>query len=190
MWLGRHVHAVVHGTTKERPAERLVIERPVLSALPQIRFDTALRDTRRVGRVPLVEWDTVFYSAPPELAGKLVEVRQPVGYDVVELRFLGRLEAIHQLAPKGSEPQWLPEHKAAAERVVLGRRRLQVLDDAASTSQATARSLELEDGDYDVAVPDLAVMGAIGPHPDIDPPVDIASEGPTADGFDLFGGGS
>ena len=58
----------------------------------------------------------MFHSAPVELAGKLVEVRQPVGYNIVELRFLGRLEAIHELAPKGSEPQWLPEHKAAPER--------------------------------------------------------------------------
>jgi transposase len=190
MWLERHVHGLVHGTTKERPAHRLLIERPLLGALSQVRFDTALRDTRRVGRVPLVEWDTVFYSAPVELAGKLVEVRQPIGYDVVELRFLGRLEAIHQLAPRGSEPQWLPEHKAAAERAVLGRRRLQVLDDVAIAPQATARALELEDGDYDVAVPDLAAMGAIGPHPDVHPPVDIGSPGPGEDASELFGGGS
>jgi hypothetical protein len=189
-WLERHVHGVVHGTTKERPAERFRVERPLLGALPQVRFDTALRDTRRVGRVPLFEWDTVFYSAPVELAGKLVEVRQPVGYDVVELRFLGRLEAIHQLAAKGSEPQWLPEHKAAAERALLGRRRLQLLDDAPVAPQIPARTLELGDADYDVAVPDLAAMSAIGPHPDVDPPVDIASEDPTAEGSDRFGGGS
>jgi len=185
LWLGRHVHRVVHKTTKEAPAERFTIERPLLGALPPLRFDTAVRDTRRVGRVPLVEWDTVFYSAPPELAGKLVEVRQPVGYDILELRFLGRLEAIHQLAARGSEPQWLPEHRAAAERAVLGRRRLQVLDHVATA--APARALELEPGDYDVATPDLAAMGAIGPHPDIDPPVDIASPGRTADGLDLIG---
>lgn len=189
-WLERHVHGVVHGTTKERPAERFRVERPLLGALPQVRFDTALRDTRRVGRVPLFEWDTVFYSAPVEFAGKLVEVRQPVGYDVVELRFLGRLEAIHQLAAKGSEPQWLPEHKAAAERALLGRRRLQLLDDATVAPQIPARTLELGDADYDVAVPDLAAMSAIGPHPDVDPPVDIASEDPTAEGSDRFGGGS
>lgn len=189
MWLGRHVHGSVHGTTKERPADRLVIERPALGALPPVRFDTARRDTRRVGRVPLVEWDTVFYSAPPELAGKVVEVRQPVGYEIIELRFLGRLEAVHQLAAKGSDPQWLPEHKSAAERVVLGRRRLEVLDGLPVASQAST-ALELEEGDYDVAVPDLAVMGVIGPHPDTDPPVDNASGGHTADDVDLFGGRS
>jgi hypothetical protein len=190
MWLGRHVHPVVHGTTKERPAERIRVERPLLAALPPLRFDTAVRDTRRVGRVPLVEWDTVFYSAPPELAGKVVEVRQPVGYNVLELRFLGRLEAIHQLAAKGSVPQWLPEHRAAAERAVLGRRRLLVLDDVAMAPQAPACAFELEEGDYDVAVPDLAAMGVIGPHPDIDPPVDIASPVLTADDVDPLGGGS
>jgi hypothetical protein len=143
-----------------------------------------------VGRIPLVEWDTVFYSAPPELAGKLVEVRQPVGYDVVELRFLGRMVALHLLVAKGSDPQWLPEHKAAAERAALGRRRLQVIDDDAGPPGAAMGALDLEAGDYDVAVPDLAAMGAIGPHPDIDPPVDIAAQDDTEDGFGRPGGES
>ena len=68
-------------------------------------------------------------------------------------------------------------------------RRLSVLDDAMAPAGAPG-GVELGSGDSDVAVPDLAVMGAIGPHPDIDPPVDIASEGPTADGFELPGSGS
>jgi len=176
-WLDRYVHPVAHGTTKEPPAQRLVIERPLLGALPPLRFDTAVRDTRRVGRVPLVEWDTVFYSAPPELAGKLVEVRQPVGYDVVELRFLGERVALHERAAAGSAPQWLPEHKRAAEAIVLGRRRLGVLDTPSRKAPASAlRMLDLGDGDYDVAAPDLAVMGAIGPQPELSDPAFVASQ--------------
>ena len=70
----------------------------------------------------------VFYSAPPPLAGKVIEVRQPVGYAVIELRFLGQMVALHHLAPKGSEPQWLPEHKREAEDMVLGRRRLGIVE--------------------------------------------------------------
>ncbi len=88
-WLERYFHAVPHGTTGVPPAERFETERHVLGRLPAVRFDTAVRDTRRVGRIPLVEWDTVFYSAPPQLAGKVIEVRQPIGYSVIELRFLG-----------------------------------------------------------------------------------------------------
>ena len=189
LWLARYVHPVVHGTTKVPPAERFAVEQTLLGHLPPVRFDTAVRDTRKVGRIPMVEWDTVFYSAPPELAGKVIEVRQPVGHHVLELRFLGRVVAIHALAPAGSEPQWLPEHKMAAERAALGRRRLQPVDDVEVT-HAVVGAVDLGAGDYDVAVPDLRSMGAIGGHGDVDPPVDIAAHGATEDGFGSFGGQS
>jgi hypothetical protein len=190
LWLARYVHSVAHGTTKVPPAERFAIEAPLLGHLPPVRFDTAVRDTRKVGRIPMVEWDTVFYSAPPELAGKVIEVRQPVGYDVVELRFLGRIVAIHLLAPPGSDPQWLPEHKTAAERAALGRRRLRPVADVEVAAHAMVGGVDLGAGDYDVAVPDLAAMGAIGGHRALDPPVDIAARGDTEDGFGSFGGES
>ena len=188
LWLARYVHGAAHGTTKVPPAERFCVEGPLLPALPPARFDTAVRDTRRVGRIPMVEWDTVFYSAPPELAGKVVEVRQPVGYNVLELRFLGQMVALHALAPSGSEPQWLPEHKAAAECLAFGRRRLHVVDEPAAP--LGPGGVDLEVGDYDVAAPDLAVMAAIGPHPDIGPPVDVASPGHRQHGTNRIGGRS
>jgi transposase len=183
-WLDRYFHALPHGTTGVPPAERFETERHVLGRLPAVRFDTAVRDTRRVGRIPLVEWDTVFYSAPPALAGKVVEVRQPIGYSVIELRFLGQVVALHHLAPAGSPPQWLPEHQRAAEAIVVGRRHLGVVE---PVPLGTAPALDLEGGDYDVAVPDLAPMSAIGPHPDTDLPVDIAAEGSVAGSIDPDG---
>jgi len=161
-WLDSYVHDVVHATTKVTPNERLEIERPHLGALPSLRFDTAVRDTRRVGRVPLVEWDTVFYSAPPELATKVVEVRQPIGYRVIELRFAGEIVAVHELAAPGSSPQWLPEHKGAAEALVLGRRVMAAID-APVLATRSAVALDLGSGDYDVAAPDLSLLGLIGP---------------------------
>jgi len=190
LWLGRYVHGAVHGATKVAPAERFCVEGPLLQALPPVRFDTAVRDTRRVGRIPLVEWDTVFYSAPPELAGKVLEVRQPVGSRLLELRFSGQTVALHTVVPPGSAPQWLPEHKAAAEDLALGRRRLHVLHAGAVAVTCSSGGVDLEAGDYDVAAPDLAVMGAIGPHPDIGPPVDIGSPAPTAGGGDRTWGRS
>ncbi len=183
-WLERYFHAVPHGTTGVPPAKRFETERHVLGRLPAVRFDTAVRDTRRVGRIPLVEWNTVFYSAPPQLAGKVIEVRQPIGYPVIELRFLGQMVAIHHLAPAGSAPQWLSEHKREAEAIVLGRKRLGIVEPAGA---ATAMTLDLEVGDYDVAVPDLAAMGVIGPHPDTDLPVDIAAGGNVAGAIDPDG---
>jgi transposase len=186
VWLDTYFHALAHSTTKVPPAERFAIERPGFGSLPPVRFDTARRETRKVGRTPLVEWDTVFYSAPPELAGRLVEVRQPVAEKVLELRFLGRLVVTHRMAPPGSPPQWLPAHKAAAEAIVLGRHRLQAVTDE-PVPGPVGSAIEVGEGDYDVAVPDLAVMEAIGPHPDVDLAVDIAAQGCTEDGHDGTG---
>jgi transposase len=159
-WLTRYAHAVVHGTTKVTPDERFRIESELLGPLPRVRFDTSRRQPRRVGRVPLIEWDTVFYSTPPEVITEMIEARAPVAAGVLELRFAGRLIATHRLAPAGSEPQWLPEHRAAAEAIAMGRRHLRPVAD---TAPAPARPvvLELGAGDYDVAAPDLAAYESI-----------------------------
>jgi hypothetical protein len=130
----------------------------------------------------MIEWDTVFYSAPPEVVGTMVECRQPVDGGILEIRFAGRLVATHALAPHGSEPQWLAEHKAATEAITLGRhgRRLRVVGDEAPTVAAPVSVLDLGDGDYDIDIPDLAVFERVGPHPRLDVAVDIAD---TGDGF-------
>jgi hypothetical protein len=167
-WLDRYVHAVAHRATKTPPATRFAIEKPLLAPLPPVRFDTAKRESRHVARTPLIEWDTVYYSAPPELAGRWVEIRQPVAAGMLELRFAGRLIATHRLAPPGSEPQWLAEHRAAAEAIALGRRgrHLHVVVDEDAPETLPAPRVELGDGDYDVEDPDLDLFGMIGPHPD------------------------
>jgi transposase len=161
-WLTRYAHAVVHGTTKVTPDERFRVESELLGPLPRVRFDTSRREPRRVGRVPLIEWDTVFYSTPPEVITEMIEARAPVAAGVLELRFAGRLIATHRLAPTGSEPQWLPEHRVAAEAIAMGRRHLRPVAD---TDPAAARPvvLELGAGDYDVAAPDLADYEPITP---------------------------
>ncbi|HEY4752884.1 MAG TPA: hypothetical protein VIH37_06330, partial [Candidatus Limnocylindrales bacterium] len=71
-----------------------------------------------------------------------------------------------------------PEHKAAAEAIVLGRRRLGVVE--AVPPPTPGPTLDLEPGDYDVAVPDLTAMGAIGPDPDTALPMGVAHEGSVA----------
>jgi transposase len=163
-WLAAHVHAVAHGTTGVAPAERLRTEQPMLGPLPPLRFDTARREPRHVGRVPLVEWDGVFYSTPPEAAGQVVEARQPVDWAFLELRLGGRLVAEHRIAAAGSEPQWLPEHRAAAEAIALGRhgRHLRPVADPPPVPPVV---LDLGEGDYDVEEPDLGLFEPIGPEP-------------------------
>jgi len=185
-WLARYAHAVMHRTTKVRPDERFRIEQPLLARLPRVRFDTARREPRRVGRVPMIEWDAVFYSAPPAVAGQVIEARQPVASSTLELRFAGRLIAIHRLVAPGSEPQWLPEHRAAAEAIALGRhdRHLRRVVDL---NQRAVVGVDLGAGDYDVEVPDLDMFEAIGPHPDVTLGVDHAAQANVEDGFDGCG---
>lgn len=170
-WLEVHVHAVTHRTTKVAPAERFRVEGPLLNRLPLVRFDTARREPRTVGRIPMIEWDAVFYSVPPEVATRVVEARQAVGQGDLEIRFAGRLVATHRLVPAGSGPQWLPEHRAATEAIALGRKHLRAVTDHTETveTSAPATGLDLGEGDYDVEAPDLAELGLIGPAPDPDP---------------------
>jgi hypothetical protein len=182
----------VHRTTKVTPDGRFRTERRLLGRLPRVRFDSARSEPRRVGRVPMIEWDTVFYSAPPEAAGQMIEVRQPVATAVLELRFAGRLIATHRLAAPGSEPQWLPEHRATAEAIALGRhgRHLRPVTELGQVP-ASVVGLDLGDGDYDVDAPDLAGYGVIGPHPDLDPGTANAAHGNLEPGFsgcECFGG--
>ncbi|MGH2750770.1 MAG: Mu transposase domain-containing protein [Actinomycetota bacterium] len=121
-----------------------------------MRFDTSWREPRRVARhVPLVELDGVFYSVPPEYVGWQVEVRCPVATERVEIAAGGKVVAVHRRAPKGSDPVWTPQHRAAAERLALSR------DDRSRRRPAAARGpvdrhLWLPQGDYDVEVPDLS----------------------------------
>jgi hypothetical protein len=193
-WLAVHAHAVVHRSTKVTPDERFRTEQPLLGGLPRVRFDTSRREPRRVGRFPLIEWDAVFYSVPPEAVGALVEVRQPVVEPVVEIRHAGQLVAVHRLAAPGAEPQWLPEHRAAGEAIALGRhgRHLRAVAPTADAPPAAGPLLELGDGDYDVEVPDLQLFGVFGPHPDDHPDPDRRSDRHTDAGFsgcECFGGG-
>jgi transposase len=82
-WLQARVHQVPSRSTGEPPAQRLVIERPFLTPLPRVRFDTDYVETRRVHNiVPFVSVDGVRYSVPPEVLGQLVEVRR--GVDATE----------------------------------------------------------------------------------------------------------
>lgn len=90
----------LHGTTHERPADRLVIERPHLRAMPEAAKLTAfLRDPRKVGRDGYVQWDGSQYGVSWRLAGTTVMVA--AGATVVELWAGEERLAIH---PRASHP--------------------------------------------------------------------------------------
>jgi len=65
----------LHGTTRERPADRLLVERPRLRALPPHPFDTDLVVPVIVSKEARVRIDSNSYSVPFRLVGKSVHIR-------------------------------------------------------------------------------------------------------------------
>jgi transposase len=159
-WLAAEVHPRPHRVTGVAPAERLVAEQALLTALPRIRYDTARIEPRRVGApIPLVEVDSVPYSVPPALVGTTVEVRLPVDAGILEIRAHGSVVATHYLARSGSEAVWDPDHRGVAEAMALAphaRPRLHLVTDDDDGHQ---ERLELPGGDYEVEIPDLSRYG-------------------------------
>jgi transposase len=160
-WLAEVVHARPHRVTGEPPRDRLDGERPLLAPLPRVRYDTARREPRRVGRVPLVGLDGACYSVPPQRAGQLVEVGVPVAAATLEIRPGGQLVARHPLAAAG-QTVWDPAHRAQVERLALDRRRpARHLRAVADPPPPCTAELELGPGDYQVATP--GPCGALQP---------------------------
>lgn len=156
-WLQTRVHAVPSRSTGEPPAARLVLERPFLSPLPRVRFDTDYVDTRRVHNiVPFISVDGGRYSVPPEILGQLVEVRRPVDATEFTVRYAGRTVITHQLSDAASHDiVWDPAHRAAVEAIALGDRPSPVRHLHVVPPTDTLEQLELGDGNYDVDPPDL-----------------------------------
>jgi transposase len=69
------INARTHKTLRERPADRLRVEREVMAPLPATMPDTALRWVIRVPPDPHLRVDTNDYSLDPALVGRRVEVR-------------------------------------------------------------------------------------------------------------------
>jgi transposase len=74
-WIDGVAHERVHGTTRERPADRLRREQPTLRALPAAeRLAPFLREARKVARDGFVSWEGAWYGVPWQWAGQLVHV--------------------------------------------------------------------------------------------------------------------
>jgi hypothetical protein len=74
-WRDETANHRLHATTRERPADRLLVERPRLRALPARPFDADLLLPCIVSKEARVRLDSNSYSVPPELVGKSVIVR-------------------------------------------------------------------------------------------------------------------
>jgi len=105
------VNSRPHGTTREVPVERLEAERDFL-----IPFDMAHRypiyyaESRIVPKDCLVSWRASKYSVPAHLVGKVVEVRQPLDEDIVQIFYLDQMVASHRVLPKKGQWSIDPSH--------------------------------------------------------------------------------
>lgn len=69
------VNARIHGTTQERPVDRLLKEQHLLKSLPETRFISSHECFRKVSQDCLVSFGGSRYSVPWQYAGKSVWVR-------------------------------------------------------------------------------------------------------------------
>jgi transposase len=74
-WRDDTANLRLHATTRERPADRLLVERARLRALPERAFDTDLVVPGIVSKEARVRLDANTYSVPPEAVGKTIHVR-------------------------------------------------------------------------------------------------------------------
>ena len=75
-WRDNTANQRIHASTRERPAERLLVERPRLHPLPGRPFDTDLVIFPRVvSKDARVRLDSNSYSVPPEYVGRTVQLR-------------------------------------------------------------------------------------------------------------------
>lgn len=74
-WLAEVANERLHGTTRERPSDRLIVERPRLRALPERAYDADVVLPVVVSKEARVRFDANSYSVPAELVGKSVLLR-------------------------------------------------------------------------------------------------------------------
>lgn len=74
-WRDQVANERIHATTKMRPSQRLLAERPRLRALPAHPFDTDLVVPAIVSKDARVRLDANTYSVPPQYVGRQVHIR-------------------------------------------------------------------------------------------------------------------
>ncbi len=99
LWLDTEANVRIHGTTGERPIDRLAIERKHLLPLPgQERLAPFLREDCRVGRDGYVRWKKAWYGTHWTLAGRTVQVQERDG--MVQIWSGDRLLVVHPYAAR------------------------------------------------------------------------------------------
>lgn len=95
VWLDTVANPRVHGTTGERPFDRLPHEH--LQPLPDRPFDTSIISYRRAGRDCLVRYQNNSYSVPAAWAGQALLVKETEDQRLVVCDAAGEVVAEHRL---------------------------------------------------------------------------------------------
>lgn len=107
LWCVHVADARIHSTTHERPADRLVRERPALQPLPPPeRVAIFLRESRKVGRDGFVIWQGSAYGVPWPYAGQEVQIQ--AAEDWVEIWAGSERIAVHPRAHSPGQRFALP----------------------------------------------------------------------------------
>jgi hypothetical protein len=98
----------IHGTTREPPLERFVVEKPLLKALPAIAPDLGTWTMVSVHRDCHVQFERVLYSVPFALVGKRVWLRATDTAVAIYQDY--RLVATHARGHRPGERRTLRDH--------------------------------------------------------------------------------
>lgn len=144
-WLEGTANVRLHATTRERPAERLLVERPRLHALPEHAFDTDVVLPVVVSKEARVRLDTNSYSVPPEYVGKTVHLRADdvavrVFHDAVEVARHARSWERHRAIEDSAHLEKLLERRKSAQGAKRKDRLAGLSPDARLYLQGVARS--------------------------------------------------
>jgi hypothetical protein len=106
----------VHRTTRELPAERLLLERERMRPLPARLPDTDRRQVVRVAQQPYLRIDRNDYSIDPQFAGRRVEVRVSQTEVTAAVLDTGELACRHRRCFAGGLTFTDPEHQTELDR--------------------------------------------------------------------------
>jgi transposase len=122
-WCDSVANVRVHGSTRERPVDRLLRERPVMLPLPSLRPEPCRSFGRKVGQDFCVAVDTNRYSVPPRHVGQPATVQRFA--ERLEVLVGGAVVAVHRVAEGRFRRLVLPEHEEAFKRTTPSRRLLE-----------------------------------------------------------------
>lgn len=142
-WMDGVANVRVHGTTGERPVDRVTREASQLLPLPsRERLEPFLREERQVGRDGFVVWERGWYGVPWTWAGQRVQVAATES--MVELWAGPTRLAVHPRATRPGQRLVLPGQWAGLPRAE-GRRPAQPLGQQRAALEVEARPLAIYD---------------------------------------------